>query len=105
MYTRSKSILVSNNISPEKFIESIDDHNDIANSTLLHLIDTEDHRNIYEITKYECRIDLIAKEIYGSEKYSWLLLYMNRKSINELVRGVKLEYIPITRLEVLLTSI
>lgn len=105
MYKRIKTYISSSEVSPDRFIESINDIPDYANSTLLYKLDEEDTRSEYIITKYERRIDLIANEIYGNEKYSWILMYLNRVTINELVRGKVLEYIPMTTLENILRSI
>jgi len=104
MYKKLTGYSTSSNVSPERYIETIDAISDIANSALLYKIDQEDNRQLYRITKYEKRIDLIAKDIYNDEKYSWLLLYMNRISINELVRGKILSYIPIKVLMGILTE-
>lgn len=105
MYKRVKTYISSSEVSPDRFIESINDIPDYANSTLLYKLDEEDTRSEYTITKYERRIDLIANEIYGNEKYSWILMYLNRVTVNELVRGKVLEYIPMTTLENILRSI
>lgn len=105
MFTRSKNYSNSNNvISPDRFIEVIDDINDIANSQLLYMLDQETERLSYTITRFEHRIDLIANEIYGSEKYSWVLLYLNRISVSDLTRHTVLRYIPIDRLKVIIQS-
>jgi hypothetical protein len=89
MYSRAENYLKSNNISPELFIEG----RDYTNSQLLYMIDNYDNWKYYLITKYERRPDLLALDIYGSPDYSWLLMYMNRCSINELKRGEELRFI------------
>lgn len=101
MYRRSKEYIKSGKIDPSRFIEG----SDITNSELLYKIDNLKEYNTYTITKYEHRIDLIAREIYGEESYSWLLLYINRLSVDDLVRGVKLNYIPKDSLTKILSTI
>lgn len=65
MYTRESKISSSDsNITP--YIDGID----IYNSKLLYLLsDPSVERESYEITVYEYRPDLIAKDFYGSEDY------------------------------------
>ena len=106
MYTRTKTYLQSSNIDPIKFIETTDSNiTDINNSTLLYMLDEESNRSFWTITKNEKRIDLIAKDIYGDEKYSWILLYINRINVGELTRGTVLEYIPLATLLYIINSI
>jgi hypothetical protein len=60
---------------------------------------------MYVITKYEHRADLIAKDIYGDESYSWMLLYMNRIGVEGLVRNRVLKYILKSQLDSLIDSL
>lgn len=101
MHTRSEEYIKSNNLSPDIFIENFD----YANSELLYKIDKVTDYAEYVITKNEHRIDLIAIEIYGNEKYSWLLMYINRLSIDQLTRRTVLKYIPISELTEIINSI
>lgn len=106
MYKRSSSYLISNDINPLRYIENTELAGlDLANSTLLYMIDNETEYEQYTVTRYERRIDLIAQEVYGNTNYSWLLMYINRIDVNDIVRGVKLNYIPYTRLEAILSMI
>lgn len=75
---------------------------DIANSTLLSELDKCEVYQYYKVTKYEHRIDLIAKEIYGNSDYGWILLYLNRISIADIVRDLDIIYIPMDTLSSLL---
>ena len=94
MFKRITKIIKSNNVSPEIFIEG----NDYVNSELLTKIDQFDEYESYTITKYEHRPDLLSKEIYGDVNYSWLLMYINRVSLGDLVRHKVLNIIPKHRL-------
>ena len=106
MYTRTKSVLISNNISPDRFIEDKGGVPDISNSSLLYYLDKSENRKIYTVTRYEHRIDLISEDIYGKPDYSWILMYINRiRSIDEIVLGKDLEYIPTDSLNYLFKSI
>ena len=65
MYTRESKISSSDGIITP-YIDGID----IYNSKLLYLLsDPSVEREPYEITVYEYRPDLIAKDFYGSEDY------------------------------------
>lgn len=88
MYRRTKQYIKSSELNPDIFIEDYD----YKNSELLYKFDRITEYQLYEITKYEHRIDLISKDIYQDAKYGWVLLYINRISIDELVRGIKLKY-------------
>ena len=101
MYKRKSEFQKSNEISPEIFI----DNSDYVNSELLKKIDLFNNYEQFTITKHEYNADLIAGEIYGSQKYSWLLMYINRVSINELIRHKVLNYIPIDKLNEIINSI
>ena len=94
MFKRTKQIIKSNDVSPEIFIEG----NDYVNSELLTKIDQVDEYKTFIITKNEHRPDLIAEEIYGDEKYSWLIMYINRVSLDDLVRHKVLNVIPLSKL-------
>lgn len=105
MYTRTKTYAKDNNVEITRFVETLDGVPDIGNSTLLYRLDRASTKNTYTITKYEGRIDLIAREIYGNEKFSWILLYTNRIGVNDLKRGLVLEYIPFQELQSILNEI
>jgi hypothetical protein len=101
MYRRTKEYIKTNNAEPTIFIQG----DDVQNSELLYKLDRVTEFSLYTITKYEHRIDLIARDIYSDEKYSWILLYVNRCSVDELVRGKVLKYIPQTSLKLLINSV
>lgn len=106
MFKRTESYALSSDLNPLRYIENTELAGlDLANSTLLYMLDKETEYLEYTITRYERRIDLISIDIYGSSDYSWIVMYTNRIKISELVRGVKLKYIPINRLQVILSSI
>lgn len=105
MFKRTKSILVSTNTSLDRYLEIIDGVPDIANSTLLYMIDNESTRVPYKITKYEHRIDLISEDIYGNSNYSWILMYINRIGIEDLTLGKVIDYIPTNNLTSILRMI
>lgn len=88
MYGRTKQYVKSGQCSPDIFIDKTPN-----DSELLYKLDKVVEYKEYIITKYEHRIDLIAKDIYGSSDYSWILLYINRMSLDDLVRGVIIKYI------------
>lgn len=101
MYRRTKEYIKSSNVSPDIFIEGYD----YVNSELLLYLDAATEFENYIITKYEYRIDLISTDIYGSDIYSWIIMYINRLDICDLVRGRTIRYIPKQKLNTLIGSI
>lgn len=99
MFKRSKLYSNNgNNVSLDRYIEVIDGISDIANSQLLYYLDQEVEFEEYTITRFECRFDLISEDIYGHQKYDWILQYINRIRVEDLIRGRKIKYIPLARL-------
>lgn len=83
----------------------IDDY-DLFNSLLFDkLRDPSIKRISYTITKYEYRPDLIAKEIYGDEKYMGLLIYTCGLNLEQYQVGVVLQVIPKSDLDRLVDSV
>jgi len=105
MFGRTKTYIKDSSVSPNRFIETKKDIPDISNSLLLYLLDKEVNLSNYLITKFEKRIDLIAADIYGNDEYSWILLYLNRITIDDLIRGRKIKYISKDRLNYLFNLI
>ena len=101
MYKKNNNIIKSNGISPDLFIED----DDYAGSELLWKLDQFEDYETFTITKNEYRIDLIAEEIYGKEEYSWILLYINRVSLEDLVRHRVLNVIPKDKLTKIINSV
>jgi hypothetical protein len=86
-------------------ITSYIDGNDHFNSELLYKIDKCKNLKNYKVTKFEKRVDLISNDIYNTEEYQWLILYLNKISIDEIVRGVILKYIPLDSLKSIINTI
>ena len=63
---------------------------DIFNSKFLSEFMKLDIVSVYEITRFEYRIDLISKDIYNTDEFMSLLLIFNSTNINELKLGTKL---------------
>lgn len=101
MFTRQRNFVKSDKVSPNLFVEG----DEIFSSELMHKIDKCTDREMYMITKYEHRADLVAKDIYGDESYSWMLLYMNRIGVEDLVRNRVLTYILKSQLDSIIDSL
>lgn len=101
MFTRQRNFVKSDKVSPNLFV----DGDEIFASELMHKIDKCSDREKYMITKYEHRADLIARDIYGDEGYSWMLLYMNRISVDDLVRNKTITYILKSQLDSIIDSL
>lgn len=90
MYRRTKQYVKSEDTDPNIFIDGFD----YNNSELLYRLDEVTEYEIYTVTKYEHRPDLISLDIYNDVKYEWIILYVNKITVDDLVRGLKLRYIP-----------
>lgn len=101
MFGRTKEYMKSNNTEVDIFIQG----QEYNNSELLYKLDKVTEYEVYTITKYEHRIDLISNDIYGDSKYSWILMYINRIGLDELVRGTNIKYIPLTSLNKIINGI
>jgi hypothetical protein len=101
MYRRSKT-LNSEFEDLSNYIEG----SDVYNSVLLTAIsDPNLYNETYEITVYEYRPDLIAKDFYGSSKYLGLLLVQCPPGLDTYKRGNRLKLISKTTLDNILSKI
>ena len=101
MYTRANK--VSSGI--EDVVNYING-TDVYNSALIEkLKDPSLPREEYEITTFEYRPDLIAKEIYGSSTYEGLLMIQTGSTLTNFKKGITLMLIPKTSLDSLLRSL
>lgn len=100
MYKRSP-LLSSGKEDLSNYIEGYD----IYNSLLVNILsDTTLPREIYEITVFQYRPDLIARDYYGTTDYTGLLI-LQCGSMDNYVRGNKLRLIPKPILDGILSSI
>lgn len=99
MFQRNKQFIRNDSLSASLFVES----NDVQNSEFYYMLDNCPLRKTYQVTKYEHRLDLISLEIYDTVDYAWVLQYLNRVSLDEVIRGKELEYIPKSELLTLLS--
>lgn len=68
---------------------------DVYNSLFLHIInDPTIERSLYQITVYEYRPDLIARDFYGSEDYLGILLVQVGINLEQYKKGTVLSLIP-----------
>jgi hypothetical protein len=90
MYKKQQKILsFSSNLS--NYVEG----SDIYNSYLLQRIsDSSLTRELYQITTYEFRPDLIAQDFYGDANYMGILLAQIKIGVMDLKRGVVLSLLP-----------
>lgn len=79
---------------------------DIYNSLLLYKLYNPDiTRELYEISVYEYRPDLIAKDYYGSEDYLDFIILQAKVGLEGLRKGTILHLIPKSILDNLINSI
>lgn len=101
MYNKSNSI-ISNKENLTNYIDGYD----IYNSYLLVVLnDPSIPRVSYEITAYEYRPDLLAKDFYGSTNYMGLLILQASRGLETYKRGSILTLIPKNTLDSILSSI
>ena len=81
------------------------DGNDIYNSQVVQEIQNPElPREDYEITVYQYRPDLIAKEFYGSAEYSGFVLLQSGMVLSNLTKGTILRLIKRSDLDKLLRT-
>ena len=101
MYKRKNQILSS----IENLSNYIDDY-DIYNSTLLSILNSSTiEKEAYEITVYQYRPDLIARDYYGSENYLGLLMMQCGAGLSDYTKGTILNLIPKNKLDNLIGKI
>lgn len=83
MFSKGQSYLKSANYEIDSFIEE----GDIYNSKFLYILRHLPSQGDYLVVLNKYRIDLISKDIYGSDSYGEILLLYNGISINELSPG------------------
>ena len=105
MFSRSKEFIKSSGRDVNRFIEDKSGVADLSNSLLLKLLDEEEDKLPYTINRFDGRVDLISKDIYGTDEYSWILMYTNRLKVDQFTRGTLLWYIPLKRLKLIFDSI
>jgi len=103
MFTRTSSYARTNNVEVNLFVQG----QEYCNSELLYKLDRVTEYSDFKITKHEHRIDLISEDIYGdyNSKYAWILMYINRISVDELTLGRVIKYIPLKDLTNLINAI
>lgn len=90
MYSKDSKIITSKE-ELSNYISGID----VYSSELLVLISKSDiPREIYQITDYEYRPDLIAEDYYGSSKFMGLLMLQAGRGLEYLTRGSCISLIP-----------
>ena len=95
MYTKQNRI-ISNKNDLSNYIEGVDVYN---SELLLKLQDPRLNRDVYEVTVYQFRPDLIAKDYYGSESYMGLVIVQNGMGLEKYTKGTFLSLIKKTDLD------
>lgn len=101
MYRKNKTILASKE-DLGNYIEEYDVYNSLL---LLRLSDTSLEKELYQITTFEYRPDLIAKDYYSSESYLSYVLLQGGRSIENYKKGAILQLIPKNILDSIIASI
>lgn len=66
---------------------------------IIHTLSNNDKWNVYTVTKYHGRPDMIANDIYGDSGYAGFLMFVNNKRSEDFKIGDKIRYISISNLE------
>lgn len=100
MYTK-KDRIISSKTDLSNYIEGVD----VYNSELLtKLQDPSLNRDLYEITVFQYRPDLIAKDYYGSDKYVGLVMVQNGIGLSDYKKGTVLTLIGKTDLDQIINN-
>lgn len=99
---RKSNVIISNRENLTNYIDGIDIYNSII---LEYLNNPNITRELYEITTYEYRPDLIAESYYGSTSYEGLLLLQAARGLETYKRGSVLKLIPKNVLDNILSNI
>lgn len=98
MYRKNKNIIYEKE-NLGNYIEGFDVYN---SHLLLELSDPSIYRELYQITVYEYRPDLIAKDFYGSESYMAYILLQAGMNVENYTRGRWIKLIPKLKLDELI---
>lgn len=101
MYKKSGRI-ISNKFSLSNYIDGADVYN---SELLLKLHNPNLRRDYYEISVYEYRPDLIAKDFYGSDTYTGLVIIQNGFGLENYTKGTVIELIYKTDIDKLIQSL
>ena len=101
MYTKANRIF-SSKMDLSNYVEGFD----VYNSKLLYkLLDPELEREYYEITVYQYRPDLIARDYYGSDTYMGLVIAQNGLGLENYKKGTVIQLIKKSSLDNLVSSL
>lgn len=102
MYRKSDKIVGKGIQSLSNYIQGFD----VYNSLFLSYISNPDLTKLpYEITVYEYRPDLIAKDFYGSEDYMGILIIQASMSLSGFTKGTVLSLLPKETIDNIIDSI
>lgn len=100
MYSKQNKI-ITNKEEVSNYIEGLD----IFNSRFLYeLFRPELSRQIYTVTVYEYRPDLIAQDFYGDVKYQGILMLQVGK-LENLVKGNKILLVPRNKVDGIISKL
>ena len=100
MYKRSKKI-ISNKLELGNYIEDFDIYNSLF---LRELLNPSLNRVDYLINNFELRPDLIAKDFYGSDEYTAILIIQTGAKLEDLVKGNILHLLPKETVDAILNN-
>lgn len=83
MYSPDRKITGTNLYNIQNYVEG----DDIYNSKFLYLLGSLPIVGTYEINRYEGRIDLISKDMYGNTNMMDFILLYNNISVDDLKLG------------------
>lgn len=101
MYKKVSRILSSIN-GLDNYIEGTDVYN---SELLLRLSDQSLDREQYEITTYQYRPDLIAKDFYGDTSYEGLLLLQAARGLSGFTKGAVLTLLTKSALDSVISNL
>lgn len=100
MYTKGNT-MISSKEELSNYVEGLD----LFNSQFLYMLtNPELERQVYEITVYEYRPDLIAEDFYGSTKYTGIVMAQVGVGLAGLKRGNKILLLSSSAISEILSS-
>lgn len=101
MYTRGDRI-ITNKSEVSNYVEGLDFFN---SKFLYELSRPELSREIYEITVYEYRPDLIARDFYGDVSYQGIVMLQATGGLLGLKRGNKILLVPKVKVDSIIQNL
>lgn len=97
---------INRNITTTDKLSNYINGSDVYSSELLYQLTNPDlERELFEVTTWEYRPDIIAKNFYGSTSYTDLVILQMKVGIEDLKKGLIIRLIPKSTLDNLINNL